>query len=61
MLMSVFTKVKGYVWDYSVKKFYYRIAGYDFTLEEIKHGLLRGNHKAPNAYLRTLSATDPRV
>lgn len=45
----------------SRKKFYYRIGQFDFTLEEIKHGLLRNNKKAPDAYLNSLSSSDDRL
>lgn len=45
----------------SQKKFFYRIGQFDFTLEEIKHGLLRNNKKAPDAYLRSLSSNDDRL
>jgi hypothetical protein len=31
------------------------------NLEELKHGILRGNKKAPNAYMRSLGANDPRA
>lgn len=44
-----------------MKKFFYRIGGFDFTLEEIKHGLLRGNKRAPDSYFRTLSSNDARA
>ena len=43
------------------KKFYYRIGGLDFSLDEIKHGILRGNRKPPSAYMRTLNANDPKA
>lgn len=45
----------------SQKKFFYNIADMNFTLEEIKHGLLRNNAKAPNAYFRCLSSNDERL
>jgi NIMA (never in mitosis gene a)-related kinase len=40
--------------------FYYNIAGQNFTLRELKHGVLRGNRKPPDAYTRVFSANDPR-
>lgn len=33
----------------------------NYTLEEIKHGVLRGNRKKPGAIMRTLSRNDDRV
>lgn len=61
IVMSFLNKVKSYVWNSQGKKFYYRIGGMDFTLDEIKHGVLMGNRKPPAAYLRTLSANDPKA
>ena len=40
--------------------FYYNIGGYNFTLDELKHGLLRGNKKKPTSFFRTLSSSDDR-
>ena len=59
---SMFSKLKSYVLDYSSKPFYYNIGGLNFTLEEIKHGLLRGNKKPRSAYLnKTLGWGDQRL
>ena len=33
----------------------------NFNLDELKHGVLRGNKKSPSAYLKTLSWNDPRA
>lgn len=39
----------------------YHISQMDFTLEDIKHGILRGNKKSPNAYyFRNFSDKEPR-
>jgi len=43
------------------KNFYYNIAGFNLTLEEIKHGLLRNNVKAPMNYLKSMNANDNRL
>ena len=40
--------------------FYYNIAGQNFTLRELKHGVLRGNRKPPDAYTRLFGSNDPR-
>lgn len=49
------------MFKYRSKPFYYNISGLNFNLEELKHGILRGNKKAPNAYMRTLGNNDPRT
>ncbi len=61
MFFNVLSSVSSLVLSYSHKKFFYRISGFDLTLDEIKHGLLRGNRKAPSAYFRTLSTTDAKA
>ena len=43
------------------KQFYYNIAGFNFTLEEIKHGLLRNNLRAPMNYMKSMNANDNRL
>eukprot|EP00826_Nyctotherus_ovalis_P064130 TRINITY_DN9401_c0_g1_i7.p1 TRINITY_DN9401_c0_g1~~TRINITY_DN9401_c0_g1_i7.p1 ORF type:complete len:592 (+),score=140.02 TRINITY_DN9401_c0_g1_i7:92-1867(+) len=49
------------LWN-SVKpeSFYYNIAGMEFTLGQVKHGVLRANRKSPDAYFRELSTGDKR-
>ncbi len=47
--------------DYSSKPFFYNISGMNFNLEEVKHGLLRGNKKNPTAYMRSLGWNDVRA
>ena len=46
---------------YSAKPFFYNISGLNFSLDDIKHGLLRGNRKSPLAYFRALSWNDPKL
>mmetsp|Transcript_17793 Transcript_17793/g.15703 ORF Transcript_17793/g.15703 Transcript_17793/m.15703 type:complete len:88 (+) Transcript_17793:362-625(+) len=41
-------------------KMFYNIGGYNYTLDELKHGVIRGNRKKPGALLRTLNKNDPR-
>lgn len=53
--------IKSYVFAYSPKPFYYKIGLHNYTLEEIKHGLLRGNSKPPNSYMRVMSSNDERL
>lgn len=45
----------------SNRPFKYRLGPYDFTLEEIKHGLLRNNRRPPDAFLSAMSSTDERL
>jgi hypothetical protein len=56
-----FKNLGGLVWNSTGKEFFYNIAGKTFTLDEMKHGVLRGNKKKPSAILRTLSNGDDRV
>ena len=46
---------------YSSKPFYYNLSGQNFSLDEMKHGILRGNKRSPNAYLKALSWNDPKA
>lgn len=42
-------------------QFFYRISNMDFTLEDLKHGILRGNKKSPNAcFFRQFKDDDER-
>ena len=43
------------------KVFYYNIAGEDYTLDDIKHGMLRGNQPKPGNYMRVLGQQDPKT
>ena len=44
------------------KPFFYCIGGLNFTLDEIKHGILRGNKRSPHSYIhRALSWGDPKA
>lgn len=57
---GLFKKVKGLV-KFDGNHFYYNINHMDFTLEDVIHGILRGNKKAPNAYyFKSFSERDPR-
>ena len=40
--------------------FYYSLSYNNYTLTEIKHGVLRGNRKPPGGYTRVFYAGDPR-
>jgi hypothetical protein len=56
-----FGYVKNYVFSFSPKPFYYNIGGDNYSLEELKHGLLRNNIKAPLFYMRSLGSNDQRL
>jgi hypothetical protein len=71
---SILSKIKRNIIGYQVKKFFYNIGGEDFTLDEIKHGMIRRNKKKPgdwnpilqpeNSKLQILSnaiENDPRI
>jgi hypothetical protein len=47
---SYVSKIKTYISTAPGKKFFYNLGGYNFSLEEIKHGLLRKNKKPMNGY-----------
>lgn len=58
---SFLYKIMSYFWKDSSANFYYNIGGYNFTLEELKHGLLRANKKPSNSFFRILSDKDERT
>lgn len=43
------------------KTFYYSIAGEDYTLDDIKHGMLRRNQAKPGHMWRVLSSGDKKT
>ncbi len=54
-------KITSVVWDDTKPpNFYYNIGGLNYTLDDIKHGVLRGNKKAPGAMFRNFSSSDKR-
>lgn len=58
---SLLSNIKSLMWKKKTNKvFFYSIGGLHFTLEELKHGVLRGNRKKPGAILRTLGGYDDR-
>mmetsp|Transcript_32843 Transcript_32843/g.32185 ORF Transcript_32843/g.32185 Transcript_32843/m.32185 type:complete len:105 (-) Transcript_32843:301-615(-) len=58
---SSFSNILTYFWPNSTDNFFYNIGGYMFTLDQLKHGLLRGNKKPPYSFFRTLSDRDDRA
>jgi len=58
---SYFNSMKSFIQWESSKPFFYNIAGYSFSIDELKHGVLRNNIKCPLYYFRSLSATDERT
>jgi hypothetical protein len=58
---SVFSNLKNFMWKKKQSiPFFYMISEMNFTLDEVKHGVLRGNRKKPGAILRTLKTNDNR-
>ena len=57
---ALFTLIK-YFWPKSSERFFYNIGGYTFTLEEMKHSLLRYNKKPLNSFFRLMDKTDERT
>ena len=53
-------KISSYFRGSNKKKFYYNIAGTDFTIDDIKHGMLRGNRVKPGHFLSTISESDTK-
>ena len=53
-------KMKNLVFDHSSKPFFYNIAGVNYTLDDIKHGILRGNRRKPGSIMKVLSNGDPK-
>jgi len=49
----------GWFWNPS-DSFYYCISGMDYTLYQLKHGVLRGNKKPPGSFTRVFSNSDSR-
>mmetsp|Transcript_3914 Transcript_3914/g.6639 ORF Transcript_3914/g.6639 Transcript_3914/m.6639 type:complete len:149 (-) Transcript_3914:120-566(-) len=45
----------------SKKPFFYNVGGFNFSLEDIKHGLLRNNIKPPSAYVPHLGNKDSKL
>ncbi|CAI2385436.1 unnamed protein product [Moneuplotes crassus] len=56
-----FIGIMNYFWPKPEQSFFYNIGGMNFTLEELKHGLLRGNSKPPGSFFRLLNASDTRT
>lgn len=56
-----FFGIMDYFWPKSEENFFYNIGGLTFTLDELKHGLLRGNQKPPGSFFRLLNDNDARA
>lgn len=53
--------IMNFFWGENTNYFFYNIGGYNFTLEELKHGLLRGNKKPPKSFFKILSDNEDRA
>ena len=58
---SMFQKISSFMNSSKQKPFFYNIAGEDYTIDDIKHGMLRGNHAKPGHIMRVLSASDSKT
>ena len=59
---SMLSRFTNYVSNRSSQKqFCYNIAGVDYTIDDIKHGMFRGNRVKPGHMLRVLAANDPKT
>jgi hypothetical protein len=51
----------SYFWTGPGDSFFYNIGGYNFTLEELKHGVLRANNKPNGSFFKIMSDNDERA
>jgi serine/threonine protein kinase len=59
---SLFNNLRGLMGSTNKKQdMFYLIGGHNYTIDELKHGVLRGNRKKPGAILKTLNSNDPRA
>ena len=58
---GMLSRLQNYVSNHSQKPFYYNIAGRDYTVDDIKHGMLRGNQCKPGHMMRILSQNDAKT
>ena len=58
---GVMSAISSYFFNSNGKQFFYNVGGMTYTLEEMKHGVLWGNRKAPGAIFRTFSKGDQRA
>ena len=57
---SYFTKITAKVTGVVAKPFFYNLAGNNFTLDQIKHGMIRINKKKPGSWSTVLCNEDPK-
>lgn len=58
---GMLSKITNFVSNSGKKPFHYNIGGQDYTLDDIKHGMLRGNTAKPGHMMRVLSSRDPKT
>ena len=58
---SIFSSISSYVNNSSRKNFYYNISGANYSLDDIKHGMLRGNKPRPGHFMRILYQQDEKT
>ena len=58
---GMFQRLSSFMSSSKQKPFYYNIAGEEYTIDDIKHGMLRGNHAKPGHIMRVLSQSDAKT
>jgi len=58
---SLFTNLRTLMGSSEKENIVYQIGEHQYKLNEVKHGVIRGNRKKPGAILRTLNANDPKA
>lgn len=61
---GILGQVKGYLKSFFGDKkidFRYNIRGMEFTIQDIKHGILRGNQRSPEGDFKPWDYSDPRT
>jgi hypothetical protein len=58
---GILGQISSLIFSQRRKPFYYNIAGFNLSLDEIKHGLLRNNSKPPTSYVRSMNTNDDRL
>ena len=58
---GIIGSILSYFWKESDSDFFYNIGGHNFTLEDLKHGLLRANKKPSSSYSKIMKEGDERL
>lgn len=58
---SIFSNLRSFVSNSDNKEMFYQIGDFQFTLDELKHGVIRGNKKKPGSILKTFNVNDEKA